>query len=277
MRIEPAKSSRSMPKRCVDTGSYSAYPFTAAIEASQVSAILPGPYDIPVYRCVTSAVATNKAPQLPYRGVARPGCCYAMELMVDAIAREIGSEPHEVRTVNLVRPEQMPYDNVTDKHFDSGDYPQLLRMAVEAIDASGVRARQRRDESDGRLIGLGMSIFSEQTGHGMTADGKRRVLYEQTFARHHSRRPARDPSRHSEHRPGIRDHAGANRQRNPRPRSRGYPGQARRYRDLALLQRRLGLARHDLGRRSDVASLQGIGRTGRADRRGAAANRQGFW
>jgi carbon-monoxide dehydrogenase large subunit len=170
-------------KAIVDTGSYSAYPFTAAIEASQVSAILPGPYDIPVYRCVTSAVATNKAPQLPYRGVARPGCCYAMELMVDAIAREIGREPHEVRTVNLVRPEQMPYDNVTDKHFDSGDYPQLLRMAVEAIDASGVRARQRCDESDGRLIGLGMSIFSEQTGHGMTADGKRRVLYEQTFAR----------------------------------------------------------------------------------------------
>lgn len=170
-------------KAIVDTGSYSAYPFTAAIEASQVSAILPGPYDIPVYRCITSAVATNKAPQLPYRGVARPGCCYAMELMVDAIAREIGREPHEVRAVNLVRPEQMPYDNVTDKHFDSGDYPQLLRMAVEAIDASGVRARQRCDESDGRLIGLGMSIFSEQTGHGMTADGKRRVLYEQTFAR----------------------------------------------------------------------------------------------
>ena len=85
--------------------------------------------------------------------------------MVDAIAREIGREPHDVRGVNLVRPEQMPYDNVTDKHFDSGDYPQLLRMAVEAIDVNGVRARQRHGESDGRLIGLGMSIFSEQTDH----------------------------------------------------------------------------------------------------------------
>lgn len=167
----------------VDTGAYSAYPFTAAIETSQVSAILPGPYDIPVYRCNTAAVATNKAPLLPYRGVARPGCCYAMELVVDALAREIGLEPHQVRAVNLVRPEQMPYDNVTDKHFDSGDYPQLLRMAVEAIDLNGVRARQKRVEADGRLIGIGTSIFSEQTGHGMTADGKRRVLYEQTFAR----------------------------------------------------------------------------------------------
>jgi carbon-monoxide dehydrogenase large subunit len=167
----------------VDSGAYSAYPFTAAIEASQVSAILPGPYDLPAYRCSTVAVATNKTPQLPYRGVARPGCCYAMELMIDAIARKIGLEPYEVRLANLVGPEQMPYDNVTDKHFDSGDYPELLRRTVAAIDVESVRERQKKGEADGRLIGLGISIFSEQTAHGTTADGKRRVLYEQAFAR----------------------------------------------------------------------------------------------
>jgi carbon-monoxide dehydrogenase large subunit len=170
-------------KAAVDSGAYSAYPFTAAIEPSQVSAILPGPYDIPVYRCKTAAVVTNKCPQLPYRGVARPNVCYAMELMIDAIARKIGKEPYEVRLANLVRPEQMPYDNVTDKHFDSGNYPQLLRMALEAIDLPAVRARQQRGEPDGRLIGLGLAAFSEQTAHGTTADGKRRALYEQTFAR----------------------------------------------------------------------------------------------
>ena len=170
-------------KASVDTGAYSAYPFTAAIEASQVSAILPGPYDLPVYRCSTVAVASNKTPHLPYRGVARPGCCYAMELMIDAIARKIGIEPYEVRLANLVGPEQMPYDNVTDKHFDSGDYPELLRKAVAAIDLVTVRERQKRGEPDGRLIGLGISVFSEQTAHGTTADGKRRALYEQAFAR----------------------------------------------------------------------------------------------
>jgi aerobic carbon-monoxide dehydrogenase large subunit len=170
-------------KAAVDSGAYSAYPFTSAIEPSQVSAILPGPYDIPVYRCKTAGVVTNKCPQLPYRGVARPNVCYAMELMIDAIARRVGKEPYEVRLANLVRPEQMPYDNVTDKHFDSGDYPRLLRMAVEAIGVAAVRARQKRGEADGRLIGLGISAFSEQTAHGTTADGKRRALYEQAFAR----------------------------------------------------------------------------------------------
>ncbi len=170
-------------KAAVDSGAYSAYPFTSAIEPSQVSAILPGPYDIPVYRCKAAAVVTNKCPQLPYRGVARPNVCYAMELMIDAVARRIGREPYEVRLANLVRPEQMPFDNVTDKHFDSGDYPQLLRKAVAAIDLPGIRARQKRGEPDGRLIGLGISVFSEQTAHGTTADGKRRALYEQAFAR----------------------------------------------------------------------------------------------
>ena len=170
-------------KAAVDSGAYSAYPFTSAIEASQVSAILPGPYVIPVYRCKTAAVVTNKCPQLPYRGVARPGVCYAMELMIDAIARRIGREPVEVRLANLVGPEQMPYDNVTDKHFDSGDYPQLLRMAIDAIGLTAARARQQGGEPDGRLIGVGFSIFSEQTAHGTTADGKRRALYEQVFAR----------------------------------------------------------------------------------------------
>jgi aerobic carbon-monoxide dehydrogenase large subunit len=170
-------------KAAVDSGAYSAYPFTSAIEPSQVSAILPGPYVIPVYRCKTAAVVTNKCPQLPYRGVGRPNVCSAMELMIDAIARRIGREPYEVRLANLVRPEQMPYDNITDKHFDSGDYPKLLRMAVEAIDLSAVRARQKRGEADGRLIGVGLSVFSEQTAHGTTADGKRRALYEQAFAR----------------------------------------------------------------------------------------------
>jgi aerobic carbon-monoxide dehydrogenase large subunit len=54
---------------------------------------------------------------------------------------------------------------------------------MEAIDLEKVRQRQKRGEKDGRLIGVGISIFSEQTAHGTTADGKRRALYEQAFAR----------------------------------------------------------------------------------------------
>src|SRR6266568_1243938 len=152
----------------VDAGAYSIYPFSACLEAAQVASILPGPYDLPVYQCKTWSVASNKPPILPYRGVARTGVCFAMELIIDAIAREIGREPHEVRLRNLVRPEQMPFENITKKHFDSGDYPECLRRAVAAIDVSKVRARQKRGEPDGRRIGVGLSIFCEQAAHGTT-------------------------------------------------------------------------------------------------------------
>jgi carbon-monoxide dehydrogenase large subunit len=60
----------------------------------------------------------------------------------------------------------MPFDNITKKHFDSGDYPEVLRRAVAQIDIDGIRARQRKGEADGRLIGVGLSIYCEQAAHG---------------------------------------------------------------------------------------------------------------
>ncbi len=150
----------------VDSGAYSAYPFSACLEAAQVASILPGPYDFPAYRCRTYSVATNKCPILPYRGVARTGVCFALELVLDAIAREAGIEPHELRAKILVKPEQMPFTNITKKWFDSGDYPESLRRAVAAIDIPAVRARQKVGETDGRLIGVGMATYCEQAAHG---------------------------------------------------------------------------------------------------------------
>ena len=87
-------------------------------------------------------------------------------MVIDALAREMGKEPHEIRLVNLVRPDQMPYKSVTNKLIDSGDYPTALRRAVEMIDLAGIRARQRKGEPDGRLIGIGYSCFYEQTAYG---------------------------------------------------------------------------------------------------------------
>jgi len=150
----------------VDSGAYSSYPFSACLEAAQVASILPGPYDFESYRCKTWSAATNKCPILPYRGVARTGVCFAIELVLDAIAREAGLEPHEVRFMNLVRPEQMPFDNITKKHFDSGDYPEALRRALAHFNLPAVRARQKRGEPDGRLLGFGLSIYCEQGAHG---------------------------------------------------------------------------------------------------------------
>ncbi len=150
----------------VDSGAYSAYPFSACLEAAQVASILPGVYDFPHYHCHTFSVSTNKPPILPYRGVARTGVCFAMELMIDAVARELGMEPTDVRMKNLVRPEQMPFDNITNKHFDSGDYPEALRRTIDKIGLKKIRKRQSQGEADGRKIGIGFAVYCEQAAHG---------------------------------------------------------------------------------------------------------------
>ena len=150
----------------VDAGAYSSYPVSSALEAAQIVSLLPGPYVFPAYRCRSVAVATNKCPIVPYRGVARSGVCLAIEAIMDAIARAAELEPYEVRLRNMVGPEQMPFDNVTGKHFDSGDHPECLRRAIEAIRLSDIRERQRCPEPDGRLIGVGLSFFVEQGAHG---------------------------------------------------------------------------------------------------------------
>ena len=152
----------------VDAGAYSTYPISSALEAAQVTSLLPGPYDFNLYRCRSAAVATNKCPILPYRGVARTGVCLAIEAIMDAIARQAGLEPYEVRLRNLVRPEQMPFENVAKRQFDSGDYPEALRRAVTAIGLPAIRERQLNGEADGRLIGVGFSIFCEQGAMGTT-------------------------------------------------------------------------------------------------------------
>jgi carbon-monoxide dehydrogenase large subunit len=103
--------------------------------------------------------------------VARPGVCFAMGLTIDAVARAVGREPHEVRAENLVQPEQMPFTNITNKFYDSGDFPAGVREAVEKIDVAGIRKRRAGGEPDGRLIGVGFATYVEQTAHGRPVFG----------------------------------------------------------------------------------------------------------
>ena len=150
----------------VDAGAYSVYPFTNGLEGAMAHGNLPGPYKLEAYRCRTRTVSSNKPPLMPYRGVARPGVCYAVEMTIDALAREIGVEPHTIRAMNMVEEADMPFMSIAKKHFDSGNYPESVRMAADMIGLEQIRERQKTPEPDGRLIGVGMGAYVEQTAHG---------------------------------------------------------------------------------------------------------------
>jgi carbon-monoxide dehydrogenase large subunit len=150
----------------IDGGAYSNWPFTIGLEPGQAIGNLPGPYDLQGYRCTTVCVATNKPGFMPYRGVARTGVCFAMELLMDAVARAVDRDPYDVRMENLVRPDQMPYNNVAKKHYDSGNYPGALSLARDKFDHAKWEERQKSGEPDGRKIGIGYASYCEQSAHG---------------------------------------------------------------------------------------------------------------
>jgi len=150
----------------VDAGAYGLWPQGPYQEANMAGRTLPGPYTIANYRARTYTVATNKTPLGPYRGVGRPGACFAIERTIDEVARAVGRDPAEVRIENMIRSEQMPFASVAGMRYDTGDYPASVRLCAELLDMPAIRARQKQGEADGRLIGIGFASFTEQTAHG---------------------------------------------------------------------------------------------------------------
>ena len=154
----------------VDSGAYS--PVGAAIAGNSIAHFM-GPYDIPHYEADCKVMMTNRTPNAPYRGAGRPEVAFAMERSIDLIANELGLDPAEVRFRNMIQPEQMPYavglpyrDGVMIE-YDSGDYPEALRKALDGIGGlDAFRARQKEALADGRYLGLGLGCYVEGTGIG---------------------------------------------------------------------------------------------------------------
>ncbi|MEV4015941.1 xanthine dehydrogenase family protein molybdopterin-binding subunit [Nonomuraea angiospora] len=156
-----------------DMGAYSCYPFTAGIEPLMASAELPGVYRVPAYRVRARAVATNKAPSAPYRGVSRPQIVMVMERLMERAARELDLDPVEVRRRNLIA--EFPYTGVNDVTYDPGSYLESLNRCERLLRDEGWYERREAAAAGGRHVGIGYSCFNERTGYGSTAFAKRRM------------------------------------------------------------------------------------------------------
>lgn len=149
-----------------DSGAYSVYPLTAALEPMGTAQIMPGPYRIPAYAYSTMAVATNKPPVGAYRGVGMTVGVFVMERLMDRAAAATGLDPAEIRRRNFIRQDEFPFTAATGLVYDSGRYAAGLEAALAAFDYAAVRREQARRRADGRLIGVGISAFTEYTGMG---------------------------------------------------------------------------------------------------------------
>jgi carbon-monoxide dehydrogenase large subunit len=158
-----------------DVGAYSCHPFTCGVEPLMAATEMLGPYTVRHYRCRTRAVATNKAPMAPYRGVARPQIVLVMERLMQKAARRLGLEQSEVRARNLIPDHAFPYTAASGLRIDKGSYRESLARCVDALDLRAFRERQQAAREEGRLIGLGLSCFGERTGYGTEAFEQRKM------------------------------------------------------------------------------------------------------
>ncbi len=151
-----------------------AYPRIASFIPFMVRHMQPGCYDIRAIEFDGCSVATNTAPTVAYRGAGRPEATAAIERAVDGFAALVGIDPVEVRHRNLLGPATMPATTPTGAVYDSGDYPEMLRLVTTAVGYEALRAEQAQRRSDPqqhqRLLGIGVASYVEVTSFSNTPE-----------------------------------------------------------------------------------------------------------
>ncbi len=156
-------------KLCHDHGSCTPYGVALAYNAGTN---VVGPYVLPTYRLDINWCLTNFVPCAPTRGAGRPQGMYVMERLLDAIATKLNVPRDEIRRRNMIQPSQMPYPTPIRQRdgstmtYDSGDYPECQRRALEAGGWADFPARQAAARREGRYVGLGLANYVEATGRG---------------------------------------------------------------------------------------------------------------
>jgi len=142
---------------------------------------VPGPYIVPAYDVAVTIGFTNKVPASSVRGAGYPQAAFAMERLMDRVARELGVDRAEIRRRNLIPPEKMPYSKPLKARsgaaitYDSGDYIATHEEILAASDWAGFAQRQSLARSQGRYLGIGLAHAVKGTGRGPFETGMVRV------------------------------------------------------------------------------------------------------
>ena len=128
-------------------------------------------YRTPLIEVATKVAFTNTSPVGAYRGAGRPEANYFMERLIDTAAREMGIDKVEMRKLNHIRPEEMPFKTASGTTYDSGEFTTLLDKALKFADVAGFAARKAESKARGKLRGLGIGDYLEVTAPPMKEMG----------------------------------------------------------------------------------------------------------
>ena len=153
----------------VDLGAYNSW---GIVLPYNTVAHLLGPHRVPSFDVECRGVVTNKTPNAPYRGAGRPEAVYAMDRIVDRLARELRMDPAELRRKNYLTAADMPYEIALPYRdgnplvYDSGDCRAGLDAALDAVGYAELRREQAELRARGVHRGIGISGYVEGTAIG---------------------------------------------------------------------------------------------------------------
>jgi aerobic carbon-monoxide dehydrogenase large subunit len=153
----------------VDLGAYNVW---GIVLPYNTVAHLLGPHRVDNLAVECRAVVTNKVANAPYRGAGRPEAVFAMDRIVDRLARALRLDPAAVRRRNYLSAADLPYELAIPYRdgnplvYDSGDCRALLEAALEAIGYDAVRREQAELRTREIYRGVGISGYVEGTAIG---------------------------------------------------------------------------------------------------------------
>jgi aerobic carbon-monoxide dehydrogenase large subunit len=131
-----------------------------------------GPYLVPALAMEVVVAHTNKVPVSSVRGAGYPQAAFAMERLLDRVARELKLDRAELRRRNLIPPEKLPYEKPIKSRagaaivYDSGDYPACQAELLRQAGWDSFARRQEVARGEGRYIGIGLAHGLKGTGRG---------------------------------------------------------------------------------------------------------------
>jgi len=153
---------RSLRLRALDDAG--AYAGRAPLQLGKPVGAIVGPYRIGSVEYEAISVTTNKTVQEAVRGFGQSPTNFALETMMDRVARALGIDRVELRRRNFIARDEFPYTIPSGSTYDSGDYHAVLAKALDAAQYDALLARRAAARAAGKLAGIGIACCLEPSG-----------------------------------------------------------------------------------------------------------------
>lgn len=140
-----------------NVGAYPQFPEPEGI----LEQLFTGAYKIKSYSLDANIYMANKCMTGPCRGYGRYNVAFLVERIVDIAAKKFNLDPTEIRFRNFIQPNEFPYHGPNGNIYDSGNYEENLRKALEIFGYEKMRLEQKQAKSEGRKLGIGVAFIVE--------------------------------------------------------------------------------------------------------------------